>query len=1061
MPLNDMEAMRLNEPMHRLMGQFIEQFQQKVLDKGKLLQLLHEYQEGNFRKGDINVKFPAAKDGLRYPAFSLNYGYFYKPVEKGFWGVVPALALQAFAESLWELEEMLEEAINLEFAQKKRLAAVQRIVSAIWYEDINLHQDEMLLRFPTPSEIENEDKEHGERLLPQLAKKLAFTKQVTYGRKTELKQVLRAMRNDFSKNVLLVGASGVGKTALIGELTRKIKEEKLGLEIWQTSAASMIKELMRETGWQDNLGKLCKELAEEPHKILFVRNLMELFEVGQYAGNSVSVAAYLRTYLSRGEITMISECTKEELAQIELKSPQYISLFHIIRLEEPKDDLEEIILQKVSAMATAKKVNLSREAVKESIRLHRRFTPYSGFPGKPIRFIESLLLAKTASGEGIKKEIAISRAEIIQYFCEETGMPPFIVDPDIPMDVSKIIGGFNQQVFGQKQAVQRVGNLLASIKTALIKSGKPIASFLFVGPTGVGKTELAKVLAEFMFARRDRMIRFDMSEYSTNYDVMRLIGSVGASDGILTAAVRREPFAVLLFDEIEKAHSSFYDLLLQILDAGRLTDNRGKVVNFCSTIIIMTSNIGASRLQQGRVGFGKGNNDTEVIDHFMGEVKRHFRPELYNRIDEVIPFVALTKETVRHVVDREIALLRKREGVQYRNMNLTISGEVLDYLGERGYDSKYGARQLQRAIREELIIPLSYRLNLEEYDDELEIAISSQPKQPIAIDLKVKPMGVETYVQQWDAIMQADYASDLRRSMQSLQDGGYYLKLENELEELERLKKKQGVKFWENPQQGARYTNLMNTSSKTESLRAEIEEYEMDSALACMELDDANNAPDEELLKAWETQSFDLKVELYTRLNLKSSRCYLGIYGRNFDYLLDFYLRLFEGKEYTYEAETIWFHDKHYNMVLQEREHNEDWDKSIVPYLRKDYKAGAKDNFKPPVANASLHGIEFLIDGNCAYLYLASEEGIQRWKMSQQHDQKYKVEVYDAPRETPLNIHRKIFYQKQAVKRMVEPNRLKDPSLRLDREYNRGKMLDLIVEQLDEHFKKAIDEEVL
>ncbi|MEM1124086.1 MAG: AAA family ATPase, partial [Bacteroidota bacterium] len=180
-------------------------------------------------------------------------------------------------------------------------------------------------------------------------------------------------------------------------------------------------------------------------------------------------------------------------------------------------------------------------------------------------------------------------------------MPSFIIDPAVPMDLTAIKQQFNDNVFGQEKAVDSIVNLLASVKTALTKTGKPIASFLFVGPTGVGKTELAKVLAQFMFGHRDKMVRFDMSEYADAYSVMRLTGLSYGSDGLLTAAVRRTPFCVLLFDEIEKAHTNFFDLLLQILSEGRLTDSSGRLVNFCSTIIIMTSNIGASNLQSNRI----------------------------------------------------------------------------------------------------------------------------------------------------------------------------------------------------------------------------------------------------------------------------------------------------------------------------------------------------------------------------------------------------------------------------------------------------------------------------
>ncbi|HQU60866.1 MAG TPA: AAA family ATPase, partial [Saprospiraceae bacterium] len=427
-------------------------------------------------------------------------------------------------------------------------------------------------------------------------------------------------------------------------------------------------------------------------------------------------------FLSRGEVVLISECTEEELARIELQSPSYISYFTQIHLKEPEGEvLEAIILDKVRDTAQLKSVHIEEEAIREAIRLNRRFSPYSGMPGKPIRSLESLLINKRSTLDKAAESLHISRSEVIHQFCEETGMPRFMADPAIPMDTVAIKADFNSKIFGQEAAVDSIVDLLAAVKTALTRTGKPIASLLLVGPTGVGKTELAKTLAEFMFGNRNRLVRFDMSEFSTPYSILRLTGTSYFTDGLLTSAIRREPFSVLLFDEIEKADPHFFDLLLQLLSEGRLTDNQGKLANFCSTIIIMTSNIGAQNLSQNPIGWTQEPEKEQVKAHFLSEAQKYFRPELFNRIDQVIPFAPLDKFTVRFVIEREVQLLRQREGIRFRRMNLQIEDPVLDFLAEKGYDSKYGARQLQRTIRDKLLVPLAKVLNTEDFDDQLDV----------------------------------------------------------------------------------------------------------------------------------------------------------------------------------------------------------------------------------------------------------------------------------------------------------------------------------------------------
>ncbi|MEN0006515.1 MAG: AAA family ATPase, partial [Bacteroidota bacterium] len=366
-PLHDKSVLSLAEPMHLLAGKYAEAFQKKVLNKGDYLPLVDHQITGDFYKNELVVAFKKAKNGVSFPKFELVFDYFYNERDQGVWGILPVLSLEAFGEDLEQLEQRLEEAVRLDFARNKRLENVFSIVSTIWYDAVQMQQEQLELKTFTLKELENADGEATEQLLPQVATELKINRQVVYGRKREMDQLSRAIKGKFNQNVILVGPSGVGKTALVWELVKQKRKRKIAERIWETTASVLIKELMRNTGWEANLGLLCKELAGSEH-ILFVRNLMELFEVGQYVGNDSSMADYLLTYISRGEVVLITECSEEELGQIELRNPSFTKVFQLIRLQEPQEDLEWIIQEKVKDIARSRNVFISEDAIQEVIR---------------------------------------------------------------------------------------------------------------------------------------------------------------------------------------------------------------------------------------------------------------------------------------------------------------------------------------------------------------------------------------------------------------------------------------------------------------------------------------------------------------------------------------------------------------------------------------------------------------------------------------------------------------------------------------------------------------------
>lgn len=1046
-PMTDSNALRLGEPLHLVAGRYAEDLQRKVLDKGVNQSLLDEYRGGDFLRGKLKVAFPAARDQISFPAFELEFDYYYNRQERGAWGIIPVLGIETFTPKLNDLEKRLEDALRLEFARNGRLHAVQDVVASIWYEEVELLQQEINLKTLGPKEVEEQQESPGERLLPQVARSLHIQQRISFGRRKALDQMTRALKNEFNRNVLVVGPSGVGKTALIWELSRQCEERKIPGKIWETTASTLIKELTRDTGWQDNLGRLCREMAGG-RDLLFVRNLMELFEVGKYEGNEVSIADYLRSYLSRGDITLISECTEEEMALIELKSPNYLSLFQLIRLEEPRKNLEQIILKKLKTLAADKAAKISEEAIRETIRLNRRFMPYSGMPGKPIRFLESLLINESGRG-GQGKPATIKRSEVIRYFCEDSGLPAFIIDPGIPMDTERIRTHFNDNVFGQEAAVDHLVDLLASVKTALTRTGKPIASLLFAGPTGVGKTELAKVLAEFMFGHRDRLTRFDMSEFSSPFAVMRLIGSTYFSEGLLASAVRRQPFSVLLFDEIEKAHESFYDLLLQILSEGRLTDSQGKLVNFCSTIIIMTSNIGAEDAYGQRIGWSRENAGNEIQSGFLSAVQRHFRPELFNRIDQVIPFSPLDRLTIRYIIDREIRQLYQREGIKFRRMHLEIEEPVFDHLAEAGYNNQYGARHLQRTIREKLVIPLARILNTQDSEDQLLLRVVMKNYTP-SILLEADPLGIELLLEELDKIQQADEVSELRRKIYRLRESPSYIHLLNEIELLERKKERKKKRFWENQTQADRYSLLLETREKIRALTREVENLEMELSLAGLDLSPYDTGAVNRAT-AWKEAFFGLKVDLFRRLNPDQDRCFLKIYGVRPAGIASFYKALLDRLGYEYTAVSVWFKETSPQKTVPDEIYAK---KQIVwkefPQIIEDGKRGM------------CYGIEFKIEGPAAFLYLQEESGFQEWRLdSREKTSTYQVLVEKEAHPVPEKIHRKEYYQQQSARRLVDRRRLTDNLYKIKRELAVSERLDFLIEHLDRRFEVKLNLEIL
>jgi ATP-dependent Clp protease ATP-binding subunit ClpA len=551
-----------------------------------------------------------------------------------------------------------------------------------------------------------------------------------------IENLAEALVGRAASSVLLVGKAGVGKTAVVHELVRRRASFGLGATpFWSTSGARLVAGMTGYGMWQERCDSLWKE-AEKTNAIVHFGNLVELVDTGKSEHNAQGLASFFRQRFARRQALAILECTPEQLSVVEREDPGTLKVFRQLIVDEPSPEASRKILKRFASDFPIRTLDLKSKSQRRLAvrlrpttspisdsglelldRLHRRFAGYSAYPSRPLRFLRGFLQSHaTLQSESHQ----IGGSEVITAFGAETGLPLFLLDDHVTFDIDNTAKWFEERVIGQSAAVRLIVELLATVKAGLTRARRPIASLLFAGPTGVGKTEMAKSLARFFFGDENRMARFDMSEYADALAVTRLVGGATGDEGTLTARIREQPFSVLLFDEFEKAHHSFFDLLLQTLGDGRLTDGRGRVADFTNSIVVMTSNLGAAKFRRPRAGFevavedrdqGLSNSDRAAQKHFTRAVQEFLRPEIFNRIDHIVPFLPLDRKTVDRIAERELKLVEQRDGLFRRGVSLRVTPQAVEVLARRGYDAHYGARPLKRLIERELLLPLAVELN--------------------------------------------------------------------------------------------------------------------------------------------------------------------------------------------------------------------------------------------------------------------------------------------------------------------------------------------------------------
>ncbi|MFO7907222.1 MAG: AAA family ATPase [Planctomycetota bacterium] len=524
-------------------------------------------------------------------------------------------------------------------------------------------------------------------------------------REQEVRDLARRLGGE-QANVLLVGDRGSGKTSVLVHAVRAVERERsktsdgerpARYRFWQTSAGRLVAGMKYLGQWEERCEQIISELSSIDG-VLCLESLMELTHIGG-AGAGSSVAAFLASYVRDGQLRMMAEATAEEVEASRRLLPGFAELFQVLRLEDlTEPDMREALRLAVDQRAREGKVEVEEFLADRLFQLFHRFMPYHPLPGGAAGFLKNLFdRARTERME------QLSVATALAQFKRETGLPESFLRDDHALDVQALEARFREQVIGQPEACRVVADVIARFKTGLNDPHRPLGVLLFCGPTGVGKTQLAKTVSRYLFGHgemTDRLVRLDMSEYSSPYAAERLISKSDGTPSDFVSRVRQQPFAVVLLDEIEKAAAEVYDVLLGVLDEGRLTDRFGRTTTFCNTIVIMTSNLGAASRRSIGLRPRSGH-------HYEAEVRAFFRPEFFNRLDQLVAFRPLPKEACLAIIRKELNDVEQREGFRKLGLRLRFDDAVIERLLKVGFHPHFGARPLQRVIEESVVATLA------------------------------------------------------------------------------------------------------------------------------------------------------------------------------------------------------------------------------------------------------------------------------------------------------------------------------------------------------------------
>jgi ATP-dependent Clp protease ATP-binding subunit ClpA len=528
------------------------------------------------------------------------------------------------------------------------------------------------------------------------------------GRANEVERAIQILCRRTKNNPLLVGEPGVGKTAIAEGLARKIithqvPEVLAEATIYSLDMGALLAGTRYRGDFEERVKQVVKELENHPNAVLFIDEIHTVIGAGATSGGAMDASNLLKPALASGTLRCMGSTTYKEFRQHFEKDRALVRRFQKIDVNEPTvEDTIKILKGLKTYYEDFHKLKYTNEALKVAVELSAKYITDRKLPDKAIDVIDEAGAGQMLLPEGRRKKV-LGVKEIEAVVAKIARIPPKSVSKSDTESLRELEADLKNAVFGQDEALKQLSSAMKLARAGLRDPDKPIGSYLFSGPTGVGKTEAAKQLASTLGIE---MIRFDMSEYMERHTVSRLIGAppgyVGYDQGgQLTDAVDQHPHAVVLLDEIEKAHADVYNILLQVMDHGVLTDSNGKKVDFRNVILIMTTNAGASDAQRQSIGFGRD----KVVGEEEAALKRLFTPEFRNRLDAVVAFKPLTPEIIRQVVQKFV--LQMEVQLADRNVTISLSDDAADWLAKNGFDELYGARPLARVIQEHIKKPLA------------------------------------------------------------------------------------------------------------------------------------------------------------------------------------------------------------------------------------------------------------------------------------------------------------------------------------------------------------------